>query len=399
MLTGIGEAVAASDVPDVTGHQVDQALKELSDYKVVQEPDDISGTVDRGLVIVIEENVAADPDGYAFEVVLTLGSVVPDLVGRPSLEAQKDLKSHGLNYDAGRELNDDWLVRRQKPAPGTWAKIGETVTVELTPPVLVPAVVGLDETAAGNTVSNAGLALVVKLLSEGAVPGTVARQEPSPGTPVLPGTTVSAWVRRVAAPVLVVVPRLIGMEVEEARRAAAAAGLGLSVAGPDGSAGSRVASQQPAGGARVPRGTKVTVVLVTSTTTSPPPSSASSGTSSTSSPGRTNEHSPTTDSHTPVPSTTVTTGPRTGTVDRTTGWMIPAIAAGALLLAIASSAPIARALRRRTPQVTPTGRVRAVAHADPTPQLQVSQDVRRDIRVNLEPHPAETTQTMMEVHS
>jgi beta-lactam-binding protein with PASTA domain len=118
-------------------------------------------------------------------------------------------------------------------------------------PVVVPNVVGFSRDEAAEELRSADLTLG-QVTGEGE---EVQRQTPGAGIEVEPGTAVDI-VMSAAPPVLVVVPKVTGRSVDEARDELASKGLG-SVSGD----GDVVEDQSPLPGLEVPRGSTVDIEL------------------------------------------------------------------------------------------------------------------------------------------
>jgi beta-lactam-binding protein with PASTA domain len=121
------------------------------------------------------------------------------------------------------------------------------------PLVFVPDLIGL-------TVGEAEVALDEVGLELGGISGVgdvIGSQRPALGTEVARGTAVDVTVGA-AVPELVVVPNLVWVEVDDARRILESAGLVLGRASGDGDV---IRDQTPGAGARVPSGSPVDVTL------------------------------------------------------------------------------------------------------------------------------------------
>lgn len=143
---------------------------------------------------------------------------------------------------------------------------------------------------AGRTVDDARTVLARVNLQVGTVaeaagngaPGTIVRQSPRPGVPVVRGSAVQVWVvpARVAqqqpaapaTPLLVRVPNVVGQTVEDARRTLTAAGLapGAVAEGVGTGAPGTVARQQPAAGSAMLPNSRVGLWLVPALRPVPP---------------------------------------------------------------------------------------------------------------------------------
>ncbi len=131
--------------------------------------------------------------------------------------------------------------------------------------VAVPSVVGMSEEEASATVAAAGLSIgtVTTENSDEYELGLIMRQDPPAGTRVKKGTAINIVVS--AGVAMVEVPNVVGMT--EADAIAAIEGAQLEVALPIGREYSKevpegvVISSEPTGGAQVPKGSKVAIVV------------------------------------------------------------------------------------------------------------------------------------------
>lgn len=156
-------------------------------------------------------------------------------------------------------LDPDEVVD-QDPKGGRVVKPGRTVYVyvNLTPSerVRVPDVLTLSEGRARSAIRAAGLQ--IESVQEDSQPspyeGTITRQQPSPGTEVLVGTGVTLYTSPGPGSTRVVVPDVVGLQTDEARRFLEDAGLFVD---PNRSFSGPVGSQRPQAGQSVPEGTEV----------------------------------------------------------------------------------------------------------------------------------------------
>lgn len=143
------------------------------------------------------------------------------------------------------------------------------------PVVTVPRLAGrtVDDARAVLARVNLQVGTVAEAAGTGA-PGTIVRQSPRPGVPVVRGSAVQVWIvpARVAqqprdtpaTPLLVRVPNVVGQTVEDARRTLAAAGLapGAVAEGVGTGVPGTVARQQPAAGSAMLPNSRVGLFLV-----------------------------------------------------------------------------------------------------------------------------------------
>ncbi|MFI6600646.1 PASTA domain-containing protein [Nonomuraea sp. NPDC050536] len=117
---------------------------------------------------------------------------VPDVVGQPQDQAEQTIRDAGLEPSvASGEAADPHVVASQDPAAGTKVDPGSTVTLQLRAPtptgVTVPDLSGLSESTARKRLEDLGLTLVVGSGST----GEISAQDPSPGTVVDRGSSVT----------------------------------------------------------------------------------------------------------------------------------------------------------------------------------------------------------------
>jgi len=184
---------------------------------------------------------------------------VPGVLGKSYGDARDILSEFGLVGDLAFESPDEGVVVMQKPPEGTSVDVGSSVGLVLSgestqkpePKLIqVPDLVGATASAAAATVS--GLKLV--LAPEGADDEVVVTQEPQPGEELEPGQTIN-----VQYGTAVLVPDIIGAQVDAARETLDEVDLDLIIAGS--SIEGTVKSQKPPAGARVKPLSGVSVVV------------------------------------------------------------------------------------------------------------------------------------------
>lgn len=175
---------------------------------------------------------------------------VPDATGLSAAEAIQAMATAGLHARVAQAVVPGApadLVVGQSPLPGTEADRYSTVDVIATvaaaespsPPggalVAVPSAIGMTESSARATLSDAGLAAAVEWVDgEAASAFLVQSQDPAEGTTVAPGTTVRLRIVKYAPPEVppptpgtskVGVPSLIGMTGSQAEEVLASLNL------------------------------------------------------------------------------------------------------------------------------------------------------------------------------
>ncbi|WP_420129116.1 PASTA domain-containing protein [Longimicrobium sp.] len=235
-------------------------------------------------------------------------AIVPDVAGRTVDQARRLLAAAGLEVGSvaqGTGSGTPGTIVQQQPRAGSAVAPKSTVqlwlapeatTASQQPPVSrppatrpsapsAPSVVTVPRLA-GRTVEDARTTLARISLQVGDVgeaagtgaPGTIVRQSPRPGMPVVRGSSVQVWVvpARVAqqpsqtptAPLLVRVPNVVGQPVSDARETLSGASLALGETAEAAGRGApgTVVRQQPAAGSAMLPNSRVRVWLVPAAT-------------------------------------------------------------------------------------------------------------------------------------
>jgi beta-lactam-binding protein with PASTA domain len=263
----VGPAALAvvDNPPDVVGKTQATAAQEIARWGEVNKnpavatfaPDTLPGPSDFGPVVVVQG--APDFDTRPWQVPLTLGAVMPSLVGLPRAGADDLLATAGLTR-VTRSPGDalaDAPVLEQEPPPGTLLGFGDPVEVVYDDPpppdqVTVPPLVGLRLAEARAVLQASDLVLLPSRDH-----GRVIDQDPSAGTTVPPGSIVTVDLSTASAATTSVVPNLLGRSRAAARADVRRVDLRLDPTG----RGTVVVGQRPAAGTEVPRRSTVTVEL------------------------------------------------------------------------------------------------------------------------------------------
>lgn len=258
-------------MPDLLGLEIGRAVALLTplDLGLVARSAGAEVAMERVAGYSIEaQDPAADslvPAGGTATVDLSLR--LPDLRGRPAIEAVSWLRERGLSPTlAGFELPAEpreaqpYSVSRHLPAAGEPVQLGGTVEIAVA--IAVPELRGLSPAAARRALE--GRALRLRRSSPAAGDAGAERirsQNPAAGERLPPGSEVSAGV-------LVLVPDLAGATVDEATRRLTARGLRLELGGTaelerwrTESRDHRLEGQRPRPGALVAAGTTVVADL------------------------------------------------------------------------------------------------------------------------------------------
>jgi len=199
---------------------------------------------------------------------LTGGFALPDVVGKPLVQAEQILTAKGLVIGTTTNRVDPaapGTVIRTDPPPG--ARVSKHAVVNLVvstgdATVKVPNVVGLDLASAEAVLTNSHLGYKVQFVQSNAQQNFVLSQSPAPGTTVRRGSKVIISIPQPTNQVTV--PNLIGLTPGQA--AAELGGESLSVGNqtqacsntyPSG----QISGSSPPAGASVARGTSVNLVI------------------------------------------------------------------------------------------------------------------------------------------
>jgi beta-lactam-binding protein with PASTA domain len=129
------------------------------------------------------------------------------------------------------------------------------------PEVGVPSVVGLSQGEAEARLRSAGFAVIVHNVASAQPKGRVVRQAPAPGTRLRQGRNVVIAVSGGVKGGDTVVPGVVGLQVSVAKAALAALGLRSGLTYSRNGRPGRVNAQSPGAGARLPKGSYVTLVV------------------------------------------------------------------------------------------------------------------------------------------
>ncbi len=143
-------------------------------------------------------------------------------MGKPVAEATAELKNDGLNTSVVDQISTDapGTVISTDPSPGTLVKKGDTITLHkavVAPAAKVQVPAGITNTSlseAEATLRGVGLAYTVVNRTNNATKGTVLSTNPTSGTTVKVGSSVTLTVS--AGPADVQVPSVIGQTQLEA---------------------------------------------------------------------------------------------------------------------------------------------------------------------------------------
>jgi beta-lactam-binding protein with PASTA domain len=182
-------AAWAADPPDVRGLSVPDARARLTawnDSVVLQIlPQQPPPGVDQSTVVVATStwlNPSAQPGAAVVrpQVRLTLGAAVPSLSGSTPADATRVLAARGLTLRVDpAQAGPDWIVTRQRVAPGTIVEFGVAVGATFTAPPGHPPWTLIAVAGGGGLLVIGLVALLVRL----------ARRPKTPKTPKTPPPT------------------------------------------------------------------------------------------------------------------------------------------------------------------------------------------------------------------
>jgi eukaryotic-like serine/threonine-protein kinase len=196
-------------VPDLLGQTEEDAQSTLDDAglqlgEVSEEPSD---DVDEGLVISQSPEAGQEVDARSrVDIVISAGPervAVPPVIGLSEADARDAIEGAGLTVSVINDASDEpeGEVIAQDPSAGTEVASGDTVTITVSQGPQgerMPNVVGQDADDAEDFLED-DLGLEVDRETEtepcAQPPGTVCRQDPSPGTEVSEGDSVTIFVQ------------------------------------------------------------------------------------------------------------------------------------------------------------------------------------------------------------
>jgi serine/threonine-protein kinase len=192
------------EVPDIVGMSESQAQQALDNagLKMETEEEYVTSPSQQVGVVVDQDPAAGDKvdEGDTVKATISAELDMPNVLGMTQSEAEDALDEAGLksitiNETPVTEPNMVGKVTAQNPQAGTPVTEDTRVTLEIgkeSELTNVPNVVGLDQSDAESALKDAGLEVKVEEQQSPAVPeGRVISQNPSAGTNVAKGTTVT----------------------------------------------------------------------------------------------------------------------------------------------------------------------------------------------------------------
>lgn len=210
IFTGGGGTVEVPDIVGMTESQARQALDNAG-LKMETEQEYITSQSQQVGVVVDQDPVAGDTvnQGDTIKAKVSAELKMPDLLGMTQSQAEDALDKAGLKSVTVSEtqVTDSDLIGKvtaQDPQAGTLVTPDTRVSLEIgkeSELVSVPNVVGLEQASAESELKDADLEVKVEQQESPAVPeGRVISQNPSAGTSVAKGTTVTIVVSAAPSP-------------------------------------------------------------------------------------------------------------------------------------------------------------------------------------------------------
>ncbi|MBU3160544.1 Stk1 family PASTA domain-containing Ser/Thr kinase [Clostridium frigoris] len=150
--------------------------------------------------------------------------VVPKIIGLDKAAAEKLVVAKGLNFVVNKQVNSDepkGAVTACFPDEGTEVKENSEVRVYVSKGPTgfkIPSVIGLDQNAANSNIEQNGLVLgnVAEEYSESVASGLVISQDPSEGSLVQKGDSVTLVISKGPSVKITKVPNLFGLSLDDA---------------------------------------------------------------------------------------------------------------------------------------------------------------------------------------
>jgi beta-lactam-binding protein with PASTA domain/tetratricopeptide (TPR) repeat protein len=195
--------------------------------------------------------------------------IVPNIVKLDAGTASKLIHGAGLRIQMNMANSDapKGMVIKQDPPAGTRVPQGSEIVAYVSSgsggqpeTVVVPSIVKLDAGTASKLIQGAGLRIQMNMADSDAPKGMVIKQDPPAGTRLPPGSEIVAYVSSGGGQSgeggSVIVPNVIKLDAGTASKLIQGAGLVFELKR---GKSDRVIRQEPPGGSKVPRGTRVIV--------------------------------------------------------------------------------------------------------------------------------------------
>lgn len=261
-------------VPSVLNQSQAQAEKRLRNAGLEV------GTVDRAYSDTYKRGVVMDSDpgsgdrirdGASVDLTVSRGPEtvkVPDVSGTPLGRAKSELKKSGLEPGMVTKKFSDQIAQGSvistDPAAGDTRRAGSAVALVVSKgsPVDVPDVTGESEQDAIADLEDVGLKaeIATQRVHSDEDKGSIAEQSPAEGKQLAEGDTVTLTISK--GPVMVEVPDVTDMKVDEAKAKLGAAGFDVKEnRGLLGLFGDTVKAQSVEGGDDAPKGSTITITI------------------------------------------------------------------------------------------------------------------------------------------
>jgi serine/threonine-protein kinase len=231
------------------------------------------------------------------------------VVGKTVTQATNTLKGDGLTVATNTQATTTYAagtVLKTDPIPGALVKKGNTVTLTVAAPPVVPkttvpsGITNTDVNSAESALKQAGLQYTVKYQTNNAQQGQVLSSDPASGASINQGAAVTLIVS--SGPSNVTVPSVAGLNQAAAGNVLGNRGLGVSGTTSQPSSqyqAGLVISSDPGAGSPVAPNSSVTLIV----SSGPPPPTTTTTSTTTTAPGATT---------TTAPGATTTTAPLFG---------------------------------------------------------------------------------------
>jgi serine/threonine-protein kinase len=199
----VSKGLAPIGVPDVVSETLEDARKAFDErhLNVVVSERQPNDQIPAG--VVTSENPSPGtmvPPGTSVSVAVSSG---PQAIAAPALEGQLASDATQMVQAAGLQASIEYVVDgsaavgtvlKQDPPKGAQMKKGDTVTLAVAVPGVVPEVAGKSPAQAQTILQNAGYKIGNTAYVQEGPDGTVARTEPAVGSTLRPGETVMLYV-------------------------------------------------------------------------------------------------------------------------------------------------------------------------------------------------------------
>jgi eukaryotic-like serine/threonine-protein kinase len=266
-------------VPIVVGKQLQAATAELQAAGFTVDIDRRADPAPRDTVFRQVPSSGETDKGSTVTLFVSNGpstARVPDVLGLTEVDARRRIRRAGFKPVLSREGSakvPEGSVIRSDPGSGPRIERGSRVTLFVsTGPkeVTVPDLVGQDQDEAASRLREDGLGVIIRERASREPVDTVVDQSPAAGQHVDEGSTVTLFVSN--GPSAARVPDVLGLTEVDARRRIRRAGF-KPVLSREGSAKvpeGRVIRSDPGSGARIERGSRVTLFVSTVGQLTPP---------------------------------------------------------------------------------------------------------------------------------